>query len=89
MHEYRTALISAAVTGKIDVRGQTCRASRETYACHGHIGKNFEASIEASLLRDPLSSAPQGTPALADAPTSSIRAATESANPRTTTGPYA
>ncbi|HEV2392094.1 MAG TPA: type I restriction endonuclease, partial [Verrucomicrobiae bacterium] len=31
--------------------------------------KNFEASIEASLLRDPWSSAPQGTPALADAPT--------------------
>jgi type I restriction enzyme R subunit len=30
--------------------------------------KNFEASIEASLLRDLWSSAPQGTPALADAP---------------------
>jgi len=31
--------------------------------------KNLEASIEASLLHDPWSSAPQGTPALADAPT--------------------
>jgi type I restriction enzyme R subunit len=31
--------------------------------------KNFEASIEASLLREPLSSAPQDKPALADAST--------------------
>jgi len=30
--------------------------------------RDFEATIEASLLRDPWSSAPQGTPALADAP---------------------
>ena len=31
--------------------------------------KNFEASIEATLLRDPLSSAPQDKSALAEVPT--------------------
>ena len=45
--------------------------------------RDFEATIEASLLRDPLSSAPQGMPALADAPSGQLtfRAATASANP--------